>query len=248
MQELLEKSGLSHGESLVYLALAELGLTTVGPIVSKSGVSTSKVYSILDRLIKKGLVSSITENNTKKFKAESPSQLIEYLGEKEKQAHEIKKELEKNISQIFEKIKLSEKSATTTVFEGFKGMKSVYDKSLEELKKGDELFVSGITESTEEIRTYFIHYFKKQAKIGFKVKAIFDETGKYKAKERENNFTQSKFMSKGIITPATIVVYHNKTIIQVGNPAYILTIVINNKEIADAFKKQFNLLWKIAKN
>ena len=247
MQILLEKAGLSKGETSVYLALIDLGLISVGPIVSKSGVSTSKVYSILERLIKKGLVSSIIEDNVKKFKAENPNQLLEYIDNKESELVKVKKELEQNISKIFEKIKLSDKNATTTVYEGFKGMKSVFDNSLDELKKGDDYYVSGITESTEEIRNYFIHYYKRQAKIGFKVKAIFDETAEYKAKERKNRYTDFRFMPKGIITPATIVVYHNKTIIQVGNPAYVLTILINNKEIAHSFKKNFEMLWKIAK-
>jgi len=247
IQESLEKAGLSHGETSVYLALTELGLTSVGPIVSKSGVSTSKVYSILERLIKKGIVSSILNENVKQFKAEDPRQLLEYVSNKEKELEEVRTELNKNISSLLEKAKLSERQTTTSVYEGFKGMKSVFDKSLEELRKGDTLYVSGITESTEEIRTYFLHYFKKQAKIGFKVKAIFDETALDKAKERKNKLAEFKFMPKGIITPATIDIYGSKTIISVGNPAYILTILIDNKEIANSFKKNFELMWKIAR-
>jgi HTH-type transcriptional regulator, sugar sensing transcriptional regulator len=247
LHELLEKSGLTHGEAKVYLALAELGLTSVGPIVSKSRVSTSKVYSILSRLIKKGLVSSVVNSGVKNFKAEDPKQLLEYINNKESEIQKIKIELENNISQIFNKIQLSEKNATTSVYEGFKGMKSVFDRSLEELKKGDVIYVSGISTSTEEIRTYFLHYYKKQAKIGFKVKAIFDETAKEKANERKNKLTEFRFMPKGMITPATIVIYHNKTIIEVGNPAYVLTILIANKDIARSFKANFDLLWKLAK-
>jgi sugar-specific transcriptional regulator TrmB len=246
-QESLEKAGLSAGETKVYLALTELGLTSVGSIVSKSGVSTSKVYNILERLIKKGLVSSIVNENVKQFKAEDPRQLLEYISNQEKELEEVKQELNKNISSLIEKVKLSEKQSTTSVYEGFKGMRAVFEKSIEELKRGDEMFISGISESTEEIRTYFLHYYKKQAKIGFKIKAIFDETATDKAMERKNRLTEFRFMAKGIITPATIVVYHNKTIISVGNPAYVLTILITNKEIAHSFKKNFEMLWKLAK-
>ena len=247
IQESLEKAGLSSGETRVYLALTELGLTSVGPIVSRSEVSTSKVYSILNRLIKKGLVSFILSEGVKQFKAEDPRQLLEYVANKEKELEEVKQELEKNIPSLLERVKLSEKQATTSVYEGFKGMKAVFDKSLEELKKGDAMYISGISTSTEEIRTYFLHYFKKQAKTGFNIKAIFDETAKEKARERKNKFTEFRFMPKGVITPATIVIYHNKIIIQVGNPAYVLTILIDNKEIAHSFKKNFELMWKLAK-
>jgi sugar-specific transcriptional regulator TrmB len=247
LEGLLNQAGLSPGESKVYLSLVELGLTTVGPIVAKSGVSTSKVYSILSRLIKKGLVSSIVNEGVKQFKAEDPTQLIEFVNKKESELEEVRKNLEKNLSYIFEKIQSSEKQAVTTVYEGFKGMKTVFDQALKELKKGDTFYVNGVSESTEEIRTYFLHFYKQQIKMGFNVKSIFDESARYKAKERENKLFESRFLPKGIITPATIVVYHNKTILSVGNSNYIITILINNKEIANSFKENFNAMWKLAK-
>jgi HTH-type transcriptional regulator, sugar sensing transcriptional regulator len=248
VSELIEKAGLSKGETKVYLALLELGISSIGPIVTKSEVSASKVYKILDRLLKKGLVSSIIKAKVKEFKIENPNNLIEYLEDKEKEINLIKEELNKNMSSLLEKVKLAENKSNCTVYEGFKGLKSVFEQSLNELKKGDLMYISGITESTEEIRNYFIHYYKNQAKIGFKIKAIFDETAKYKAEERKNKLTEFKFMPKGIITPATFIVYKNKTIIEVGNPHYILTILILNKEISESFIQQFNLLWKLAKH
>ena len=165
---LLQRAGLSTGETKVYLALVELGLTSVGAIVSKSRISSSKVYEVLNRLIKKGLVSSINNEGVKQFKAENPNQLFDYIAEKEKDLQEVKEDLGKNISSIMQRINNSENRATTTVYEGFKGMKSVFEKSLEELERGDNMYVSGISESTEEIRTYFIHYFKKQSKINIR--------------------------------------------------------------------------------
>lgn len=247
LQEIIEKAGLSPGEAKVYLALAELGVSSVGPIVAKSGVSASKVYKILDRLIKKGLVSSIINQKIKEFKVENPDNLLTYINKKEKELSDIKQKLNENLPYIMEKVRLSENKSNCTVYQGFKGLKSVFDQSLKELKKKDTMYVYGISESTEEIRTYFFHYYKKQAKIGFKIKAIFDESALEKAKERRNKLTEFKFMPKGIITPATFVLYNNKTIIEVGNPNYVLTILISNKEIAESFKRNFDLLWKTAK-
>jgi sugar-specific transcriptional regulator TrmB len=247
IEQLIEKAGLSRGETKVYLALVELGLSSVGNIIIKSGVSSSKVYDILNRLAKKGLVSSINNEGVKQFKAENPEQLFDYINEKEKELQDVKENLHKSISQIMNKINSSDKKTITTVYEGFKGLKSVFEQSFEELKKEDTMYVSGISESTEQIRTYFLHYFRKQAKIGFNVKAIFDETAIEKAKERKNKHTEFRFMSRGVIMPATMVVYKNKTILEVGNPNYILTILINNQEIANSFKKNFELLWKLAK-
>ena len=63
--EPLRALGLTEGEIKVYTSLIKLGETTSGPLVDDSEVSLSKVYSILDRLAKKGLASHIIRKETK---------------------------------------------------------------------------------------------------------------------------------------------------------------------------------------
>jgi sugar-specific transcriptional regulator TrmB len=63
----LEKFGLTEGESRVYLALLKIGKSTIGDIIKEAQVSNSKVYDILDRLNKKGLIGVVTENNKKTY-------------------------------------------------------------------------------------------------------------------------------------------------------------------------------------
>ena len=60
----LLKVGLTDGESKVYLALSQLGSSTVGPIVKKSGIAYSNIYDVLDRLTKKGIVSFVIKSKT----------------------------------------------------------------------------------------------------------------------------------------------------------------------------------------
>ena len=54
--------GLTEGEAKVYTALLGTGSSTVGPIVKASGVASSNIYDILERLIEKGLVSFIIKS------------------------------------------------------------------------------------------------------------------------------------------------------------------------------------------
>jgi HTH-type transcriptional regulator, sugar sensing transcriptional regulator len=49
--EQLTTLGLTPGEAKVYLAMIQIGSSRVGKIVEISGVSQSKVYNVLDRLI-----------------------------------------------------------------------------------------------------------------------------------------------------------------------------------------------------
>ena len=85
--EILRKIGLTEGEIRVYEALAYLGQSSTGPIMDKSGISSTKVYLILERLIQRGLVCFIVENNVKKFQIANPQNIIEYLDKK----YELKK-------------------------------------------------------------------------------------------------------------------------------------------------------------
>ncbi len=55
--KLLEEIGLTKGEISVYLALLKIGETTTGKIIEEAQISSGKIYEILDKLIKKGMVS-----------------------------------------------------------------------------------------------------------------------------------------------------------------------------------------------
>ncbi|MBN1385992.1 helix-turn-helix domain-containing protein [Candidatus Woesearchaeota archaeon] len=71
--------GLTNGEARIYLALLELGPTTTGPIIDRAGISSSKVYEILERLMRKDLVSEFTKRRTRYFQASDPRNLFSLL-------------------------------------------------------------------------------------------------------------------------------------------------------------------------
>ena len=81
---LLEEIGLTKGEIAVYMALLDVGSSTVGPIIDKANVSSSKVYDILERLMDKGLVSFVIKSGTKNFEAADPERLLDYMKEKKR--------------------------------------------------------------------------------------------------------------------------------------------------------------------
>ena len=69
----LKEAGLTDGETRTYLALLEVGSSTIGPVLKKSGVNRSIIYRIIEKLIKKGLVSYITKEKTKYYQAAPPN-------------------------------------------------------------------------------------------------------------------------------------------------------------------------------
>src|SRR3989344_1358045 len=134
----LLKVGLTDGKSKVYLALSELGSSTVGPVVKKSGIAYSNIYDVLDRLIKKGIVSFVIKSKTKYFQAATPKNLLIYLENKAKEISAQKDDLKKILPQL-EKLQESVKSQEAEVFIGKKGLRTAYEKMLKGKTKKDEV-------------------------------------------------------------------------------------------------------------
>ncbi len=58
--------------------------------------------------------------------------------------------------------------------------------------------------------------------------------------------TEYRYIPEESFNPTPMYVYGNKlSVIIWGNPNY--AIIIENKELADAYRKQFNMLWSFAK-
>ncbi len=164
---------LTKNEIAVYTALLELGTTTTGPLTIKSKLHSSRVYEALNSLIEKGMVSFAIQNNRKYFSAASPDKFLDILDEEKKEINEIIPYL-KGIK----KQKTREEAAT--VYEGYKGVKTVYDNLIRILKKGDEVLVFGARGGQESFmsETYFRQYTKRRIKKGIKLKILFNADAK----------------------------------------------------------------------
>jgi sugar-specific transcriptional regulator TrmB len=71
----LAEYGLSEKESLVYLAMLELGPASVQDIAKKAGVNRATTYVMLEALKRRGLMSTFEKGKKTMFVAESPDRL-----------------------------------------------------------------------------------------------------------------------------------------------------------------------------
>lgn len=249
MEKLLDSIGLTSGESKTYLALLDLGLSTVSPISKKADVSLSKVYSILDKLIKKGLVTSITKNNTKYFNAASPERIIDYLEEKKKDISEKEEEIKKILPKLKNKITNTEKPIAE-VYEGVKGIKTFFDNILRETKKGDIIYALGIP---REVSENYMGFFRKdwnRRRIKLKVRNIvlynFDARS-IGAKSSKANFINVKYLPKDLQTPSWIQIYNDVVATVYMGEENPVCVVIRDENISKSYRSHFNFLWKVSK-
>ena len=186
VHDVLREAGLSKGESKVYLALVEIGESTVGPIARKADVSLSKIYEILDNLIRKGLVSSVTKNNVKYFLPADPERIIDYLKNKKDKINEAEEKVRHILPDIKSRAQRSERAGVLTLFEGFRGIKTFYEQLLRRLARNDCIYAMGIPRySAERYEGYFLDWNKRRARKGIKINILFDYDVRDLGKKRE---------------------------------------------------------------
>ncbi len=246
--EILKKLGLDGNEIRVYLALLEIGQTTTGPLVKKSSIPSSKIYHVLDSLIDKGIVSYIIEGKVKLFRANRPAILRHLLDLREQETEKLKQELENILPSLDHEFLAEKKEYSVELLEGLRGIKTVYEISLDIGQKGDVMYTMGYPIlASQFLNAYFKDYHKRLVRRGLRAKILYDyDTWFYKKREPRPHAEQ-RYLPQGIKTPAFIHVFKEYVGIMVVTEKQKLCILIKNKEIANSYLHYFNLLWKLGK-
>lgn len=248
-EHILEEAGLTKGEVKVYLALLELGETTSGPIIDMSGISSSKVYEIIEKLIQKGLASYIIKGEVKYFQPASPEKIRDYIDAKKKILNETGKEIEKIIPELKRKQKLSEDMQTSSIYEGFEGIKTVFNRILDSQKKGEEYYVFTLDEETSspQLREFLLNYHTKRVDRGIKVKLLSNSKFKNEIKKKYPHYklSERRFVERAF--PTGIFILKNMVIHFIYNPKPTI-FVITSRQNYESYKRFFLDLWKDAKD
>jgi sugar-specific transcriptional regulator TrmB len=232
VHDMLKEMGLTDSETRVYLALLKLGPSLAGRISRETGIHRRNVYDITERLIKKGLIGYILKNNRRLFEAANPERFLDAMKEKEIEFQEALPELK----QLYTKTKEKQE---TNFYKGREGLKTVFQDQLEDNK---EVLILGASHAAFDVLPfYFKWYDTDRVKKRIKVRIIASEKLGKKIPLAEIRYLSQKYAS-----PLAINIYKDKVAIILWKKEP-LAIVIKNIEIADSYKKYFELTWKIAK-
>ena len=238
-KQILKEIGLTDYESEIYVTLLQQGQISAYELAEKTGLYRQATYDALNRLIKKGFVSSVKEGKSQLYRAIDPNLILEYLNEKTESYKQLLPEL----------IQLDQKSKQPLTVETYKG-KNVTRIALRDIinnlkTKGGEVLCTAIDESVPFLQDKLICAQYERDMIHYKIneRVIIKEGAKgifQKGTSRYKKVPIKYFNSN------PVQIYGNtvQTIVW-GNPDYL--IIIRNKSVADSYRKQFELLWKIAK-
>ncbi len=235
IQEALQELGLNRRESICYTALLELGSSKIGAIVKKTGIPSSKIYEILDKLINRGLVSYVKIGKIKHYQASDPKTLLNYIDEKKKKIEEI-------LPQLLLKQKLSTKQSVE-MFEGQKALFSLFTNLIKDAKAKEQYLIFSIN---EENKNDAANLFFKNLAVRRKEKKLDVRLLKNVKHYKKEKHTKLKLKYTEFNLPQGITIFRNTVVILswVESP---IAIKIESETISNQLREFFLGQWKIAK-
>ncbi|MCG2690241.1 hypothetical protein L6252_03105, partial [Candidatus Parcubacteria bacterium] len=122
----LTNVGLSDKQAGVYLALLELGPSTVSEVSRRAGINRTTGYDILEMLVAEQLVSPLGKGKIKKYVAENPEKIINFAQNQIKRAQDILSEAKKLAPQL-KSIYQKKEKPIVRFYEGKEGIKQVFE-------------------------------------------------------------------------------------------------------------------------
>lgn len=243
-KETLIALGLSRREAKVYFELLHVDEEFASDISEKTDESRTNTYDTLNSLIKKGLISYVIKNSKKYFMANNPKKLLEWMELKKEQAIKEEKKVEKMIPELMKLRLPKEKKVTVEVYEGKEGVRTMLKETVESSKKTKELLIFGaISGHLRELDPiYHERYFNERKQYKIKTRYIFIEGEKYP--EAPNS--EYRFLPKPYKSFAATAIHGDEVSFWLLTKPEIV-ILVKNKEFAETYKNNFELLWKLAK-
>ncbi len=245
----LKQIGLTEGELRVYEALLQLGETTKNDLVKKSGVSSSKVYEVANRLREKGLISTVKKNGVTHFQALNPNRLKDYLQTKKNEIANEELIVDEILPALLAEYKESVNKTDIEVLYGWEGLKTAFFDVADALEKNDENYIFGASKGKipEQMNILLSQYFKKVDQKGYRIKIIYNENVRG-YEDRIGYFLKSKiheirFLDQNTFAELNI---YKDTVLFMMLLEHPITIRIKNKEAADSCKQFFQIMWSQA--
>lgn len=252
-EELLEKIGLTKGETKVYTALIKLGSTTAGAVIKETGLQRSAVYFCLDSLVKKGLVGYVIKNDRKHFEANKPESLLDFLNGQKKEIESHEKELKNFIPLLFAR-RMSTEEKEAKVYEGWRGVLNAFFDVLEPLGAGERGCAFSPTADyggadPERVRNLIKKVRMKRASKKIKLRMLMCENlrGTLGKDFEETPYTEVRYIPKEDLNPAVVNIYGISVLIVLWTETPV-AFMIRSSGVAESFNNYFKLLWTQAKH
>lgn len=236
----LEELGLSDKEARVYVALLPRQNTGTSNLIRATGLHGQFVYMALERLEELGLARHVIQNGRKKFSAGSPERILALVDEKKLAAQSVVRQLREQFAGKHEQ--------SFEVFQGDSAFVAHEFALLEAMPDGDTICILGggghkyVSLMGEEMNEYERRRVEKQVHL------------RYLSTDGNHNYlkimaqTRAFFDYRVLPEPApgvdTDILMDKINFLLFGSPVVAFT--FTNKEVADGYRRFFEVLWNLS--
>ncbi|MSU75838.1 MAG: hypothetical protein EXS55_04985, partial [Candidatus Magasanikbacteria bacterium] len=190
LDKLLQQIGFSKNEAKVYLAALESGPAAAQDIAKQAGLARTTVYSVLEYLVKRGVVGKTTKQGKTRFLADPPEKLLSLI-------NDLRTQVEKSLPQLEAVYNKSETKPKIYFYEGKGAIRKAFDDTLE-VKPAEILMWN--TDSYFDFERYGLDpdYIQKRIKLGIHAKRIAGEGSVWHTKNKPHDAQE---LSKTTVVP-----------------------------------------------
>jgi len=249
LTNILRSFQLNPKEIKVFMKVLELGSQPASQIARVAEIPRNTVRSILDGLVKKGLMVKTSRANTQYYATERKESIIRALKfKKMRQDEEIADQIQllESYGEELSVRHFAKSRPRITFYEGITGLEKVYEDTLM-AKTGLKSWAS-TDDLLEAMPKYFRTYFQRRVAKGIPMRSIHPETVSAKDITSRNvlELRESALVpAKKFYWTPEIQAYNNK--VNIASWKEKLGIIIESDEIADAMRAFFDLSFEAAK-
>ena len=248
IEVILKNFGLSEKEVAVYLALIELGASSVRTISEKAKVNRGTTYDILKSLINMGIVSYFNKKSKQYFIAEQPETLLAVIDKKQEDLAEVKDHVEESLPLFKTLYEKQGGKPSVKLYEGEIGIRHILEDVLERMDiRGDKTYyVYSSATVRKNVYLAMKDFSRKRIRRKIKVKTIaLGEGGNLVGLDERKWIKLPEIKEKDALRPTYEIIYSGKVAhISLDNAENPVGIVIENEEIYYTQKLIFEYNWK----
>lgn len=243
--QIFKDLGLHQKEADIYLNLLAIGTNPASIVAKKAGSNRSSCYAILERLLEKGFVEKIIQNKVTYFHAVDPQFLLDNFKRKH---HDLETTIDRFQNTLHDLAQLKDPyngKSKVVFYQGAAGIQNIMEDTLtahETIRA-----YASLDELTKLLPNYFPHYYSRRTSKGIHVKAIYPATKESIKHQKMDKYQlrESRLVPKEFDFHLDILIYDNKVAITSFKEKF--GVLIESKDIADAQKRMFDLMWEYAK-
>jgi HTH-type transcriptional regulator, sugar sensing transcriptional regulator len=195
-------------EIATYVALLELGASSVQDISRRTGINRVSIYEAIAELKTKGLVAESRKGKKKKFVAEDPEGILELVRTKKAKLHAEENNLQNAILPMLKAINVQqENKPQIKFFEGLEGIYKVYD---DYILNNSDVIGCGSYDSVMKVSSWKVEraYIEEMRKRKIVYRGILEDTEiNHKFDDISKGIMHNKFLPVGEKVSADVLIF-----------------------------------------